>query len=1146
MPSAKKAGHRKWCPWCSQHVDQQNDAVLEEQARCQKLEAELAVAKQQIAWAVHCFRQLKDRAADLDASAVALRNVTSAGGGEAAVTGRSVVRSVAELLQAFSDAGKDPPPVEKKSAKTTKRALWVIGGPPTISVTEVDPSLAKHTLARLDHPLVAALANPFALLAQEPGSPAAAKDRSESGSPNRVESSFNAAPHAWASSDDSLSPTLQHRGAEDSSEFDNVSEPDQYDSDDEVLDQSLAQSEVIEKLQQAPSVGQDVLVLRTGGVWTPATVSDVDGRGVRVAGTDQGGRYEKRISLASTGRLLRFTRNDSREDSRASLATSVSTAGGLLRGSSCVTKRNGSRAIKHLHNRRPKHGLVSEHDLTDAERKKLRQLEGFIKAGMVYPAMKMLQDGETGFPVNAQLANGRTLLHVAACGGAFAGGEGRKVLRCLAVEHALEARDAAGDTPLLLAVKKNRLPMVEALVAVGADVETKDAAGATPLLIAASSDHFAGRNGSLAFSLLVTPVSVRSKDPNGTSVLHTAINEDHPTLARLLTIGCARNKFADPFMPDEKGRNGISLALKKKDKQAEWAALLLEWGAPKELIKSNLGGPALASALKRVEAFDPLPSGGALTSSLAGKKVSPVSALKKGIRSDSNPLQLVGYSDDYSEEFDGPKTKASTQPPAAEKVEADEAETPTETPTETPAETPVPDSLASSASWSEPTPAAVPTSVVPPATEKQPSLASSRSPSSHQSSHSDSGAQPPVAGARAPAANHQPKPLSTMADSDSYSDDYSEEFDGPKTKASTPPPAVEKVEADEAETPTETPTETPAETPVPDSPASSASSSEPTPAAAPTSVVPPATEKQPSLASSRSPSSHQSSHSDSGAQPPVAAARAPAANHQPKPPGEAENVSQEELEEINALKAANENLHKQLLQLNGQLDDALNQRGERIVQITRIRRPDKENPDIERLQKELEKLRRTHGKLHQKLRQTDVSGRLADLQNVLNEKNRDIEVLKEENRSLDNIARHQAKKLAVVHEVEERISLAQAAHYEEMRTSKDKITRLKAFKDEDDRLIRQQQQQLNGIQAKLRAANHTKVHPKALEDLEKRHEEKLKHVENLRYQVQALTKSNDTDKKRIQQQMKGQSNDLRTLQDEVEHLREQARAQRAF
>ena len=170
----------------------------------------------------------------------------------------------------------------------------------------------------------------------------------------------------------------------------------------------------------------------------------------------------------------------------------------------------------------------------------------------------------------------------------------------------------------------------------------------------------------------------------------------------------------------------------------------------------------------------------------------------------------------------------------------------------------------------------------------------------------------------------------------------------------------------------------------------------------------------------------------------------PPARAEAKEDASVDSATEEELSEIKVLKKANEGLRQQLLSLNGQLDDALNQRGEKIVQITRMQKV--QNQDVDKLQKDIDRLRRANTKLNEQLRQSDAAGRLAELQNVLNEKLREVEVLKEDNRSLENVHRNQAKKLQSVEEVEARINAARDQHLEEVRQTKDKITELKHLK----------------------------------------------------------------------------------------------------
>ena len=175
------------------------------------------------------------------------------------------------------------------------------------------------------------------------------------------------------------------------------------------------------------------------------------------------------------------------------------------------------------------------------------------------------------------------------------------------------------------------------------------------------------------------------------------------------------------------------------------------------------------------------------------------------------------------------------------------------------------------------------------------------------------------------------------------------------------------------------------------------------------------------------------------AQPPAAAGK-----RQQRQDAGAVAATDDEVAEIQGLKEENEGLRQQVIGLNNQLNDALNQRGEKVVQITRA--PTKQSADADRIQKDIDRLRKLNGKLNDRLRQSDAAGRIVELQNVLNEKLREVEILREDNRSLENVHRNQAKRLATVDEAEARIRTARDHHMEEVRQLKEKIQEYKGQK----------------------------------------------------------------------------------------------------
>jgi len=108
--------------------------------------------------------------------------------------------------------------------------------------------------------------------------------------------------------------------------------------------------------------------------------------------------------------------------------------------------------------------------------------------------------------------NGRTALHYA-----VEGGDKEIVTALLAKRIDVNAKDARGTTPLLLAASKN-VDIVTALISKGADVNARDTNGWTPLMEAAGANSSA-----MASILIANGADVTARDKDGWSALKQAL-----------------------------------------------------------------------------------------------------------------------------------------------------------------------------------------------------------------------------------------------------------------------------------------------------------------------------------------------------------------------------------------------------------------------------------------------------------------------------------------------------------------------------------------------------------------------------------------------------------------------------------------------
>lgn len=93
----------------------------------------------------------------------------------------------------------------------------------------------------------------------------------------------------------------------------------------------------------------------------------------------------------------------------------------------------------------------------------------------------------------------------------------------------LEAPDAEGMTPLMLAVDKGHAKCVQLLVDAGADVNAKDPGGDTALIIAADKGRL-----DCAEMLIAKGAEIDARRANGNTALLTAIDKEHVEFALTL------------------------------------------------------------------------------------------------------------------------------------------------------------------------------------------------------------------------------------------------------------------------------------------------------------------------------------------------------------------------------------------------------------------------------------------------------------------------------------------------------------------------------------------------------------------------------------------------------------------------------------
>lgn len=109
-------------------------------------------------------------------------------------------------------------------------------------------------------------------------------------------------------------------------------------------------------------------------------------------------------------------------------------------------------------------------------------------------------------------------------------GDAARVRSAIAAGAALETRDAAKRTPLLVATRANQVEIARLLIAAGADVNASDNIRDTPLLYAGAE----GRNEILRLILATGKADLKKTNRYGGIALIPAAEKGHPETVRML------------------------------------------------------------------------------------------------------------------------------------------------------------------------------------------------------------------------------------------------------------------------------------------------------------------------------------------------------------------------------------------------------------------------------------------------------------------------------------------------------------------------------------------------------------------------------------------------------------------------------------
>jgi ankyrin repeat protein/tRNA A-37 threonylcarbamoyl transferase component Bud32 len=198
------------------------------------------------------------------------------------------------------------------------------------------------------------------------------------------------------------------------------------------------------------------------------------------------------------------------------------------------------------------------------------------------PALTMLLEKHPN--IEAQDARGRTALYLAVAAGK------EDAVRLL-VEHKADPNKKVGDgsTPVLAAVMYGRVPTLKMLLDNGGDLTIADNQGATALMIASEGTAYLPNNGPLVEILLAKGAQTETQDSRGRTALDRAASEGKLDAVRLLL-----EKKANPNQKNSTGATPLLDAVTYG--KIAVVQFLLEHGADAALADAQANTPLMVAA----------------------------------------------------------------------------------------------------------------------------------------------------------------------------------------------------------------------------------------------------------------------------------------------------------------------------------------------------------------------------------------------------------------------------------------------------------------------------------------------------------------------------------------------------------------------
>lgn len=233
-------------------------------------------------------------------------------------------------------------------------------------------------------------------------------------------------------------------------------------------------------------------------------------------------------------------------------------------------------------------------------------------------------------------------------------------------------------------------------------------------------------------------------------------------------------------------------------------------------------------------------------------------------------------------------------------------------------------------------------------------------------------------------------------------------------------------------------------------------------------------------------------------------------------------------------------LQLQLLELNRILDDQLSRRGQGLSRVQPIQRAT--DAQTEKLALHNERQRRINDELMRHLIMVDSLAKTDDLRQRSQLLATQLDRLRDENKSLENIFANQQVQTSVADKIEADMRKAKDEHHDEVMKLKDATRHLKEEREQDVEQLRHLQRNEARLELRLKVQADVSSTASA-EELESLNSTKERELESLRNQIMALSKASSS-KARASRKMDKVSRELDELRGEAQLLREKLEAVR--